>query len=165
MKLSRIEQDARIMELYKSGQSFRKLQKRYHRSPNYITRLVKGIEVTCSACGKPKGKVRFHAHHPDRFNRPDYTIPLCPSCYAKEEAKLRREKENQSLSPLNPIVPATQNLASDPRTTSILDYLEPLSPREKKVLTGLGIVSVIEAFYPGFFDRRWQRIKDHWKKP
>lgn len=164
MKLSRADKDARIVELYKNGWSFRQLQKRCHRSPNYIAKLVNGIEVTCTMCSKPKGKIRFHTYHPDRLNRPDYAILLCPSCYAKEEAKLRREKENQSPSPLNPIVPATQNLASDPGPTSILDYLEPLSPREKKVLTGLGIALVIEAFYPGFFDRRWQRIKDRWRR-
>jgi len=93
MRLSEKDKDARIVELYKAGWSFRQLQKRYHRSPNYIAMLVKGIEVTCAACGKTKGKVRFHAHHPDRLNRPDYTIPLCPSCHAKEEAKLRREKK------------------------------------------------------------------------
>ena len=95
MRLSREDKDARIVELYKSGWSFRQLQKRYHVSPNYIASLVCGIEVTCTTCGKPKGKVRCHAHHPDRLNRPDYTIPLCPSCHAKEEAKLRREKENK----------------------------------------------------------------------
>ena len=164
MRLSKEDIDARIVELYKTGWSFRQLQKRYRRSPNYIARLVKGLEVTCSACGKPKGKVRFHAHHLDRINRPDYTIPLCPSCHAKEEAKLRREKGNQSLSPLNPIVPATQNLASDPRTTSIPAYLGPLSPTGKKVVTGLGIALVIEAMYPGFFERRWREIQDHWQR-
>jgi len=164
MRLSEKDKDARIVELYKAGLSFRQLQKRYHRSPNYIARLVKCIEVTCSTCGKPKGKVRFHAHHPDRINLPDYTILLCPSCHAKEEARLRREKESQSLSPLNPIVPATQNRASDPRTTSIPAYLGPLSPTGKKVVTGLGIALVIEAMYPGFLDKRWKEIQHHWKR-
>lgn len=164
MRLSGEDKDARIVELYKSGWSFRQLQKRYHKSPNYVAKLVKGIEVTCTACGKPKGKVRFHAHHPDRINRPDYTIPLCPSCHAKEEAKLRREKENQSLSPLNPIVPTTQSLTSDHRTTSIPAHLGPLSPTGKKVVTGLVIALVLEALFPGFFDKRWQEIKDHWRR-
>ncbi len=119
MRLSEKDKDVRIVELYKAGWSYKQLQKRYHRSPNYIARLVHGIEVTCTACGKPKGKVRFHTHHPDRLNRPDYTIPLCPSCHAKEEARLRREKEKQSQSPLNPIVPTTENMASKPKTASL----------------------------------------------
>lgn len=163
MRLSREDKDARIVELYKSGWSFRQLQKRYHRSPNYIARLAKGVEVTCSACGKPKGKVRFHAHHPDRINRPDYTIPLCPSCHAKEEARLRREKGNQSQSSLNPIVPTTQTLGSAPRTTSIPVRLGPLSPTGKKIAKGSGIALIVEALWPGFFERRWQEIKARWQ--
>jgi hypothetical protein len=71
MRLSKEDIDAKIIKLYKCGWSFRQLQKRYHKSPNYIANLVKGIEVKCSACGQPKGKVHFHAYHPDRVNRPD----------------------------------------------------------------------------------------------
>lgn len=163
MRLSAEDIDAKIVELYKSGWSFRQLQKRYHKSPNYIAKLVKGIEVTCTTCGKPKGKVRFYAHHPDRVNRPDYTIPLCPSCHAKEEARLRREKETQSQAPLNPIVPTTKNTASKPSIASLSVPLEPLSPTEKKVLKGLGIALLVEALFPGFFDRRWKEIKGHWQ--
>jgi len=46
MRLSGEDKNARIVELYKSGWSFRRLQKRYHKSPNYVTKLVKGIELT-----------------------------------------------------------------------------------------------------------------------
>lgn len=164
MRLSGEDKDAKIVELYKGGWSFRQLQKRYHRSPNYVARLVKGIEVTCTACGKPKGKVRFHAHHPDRVNRPDYTIPLCPSCHAKEEAKLRREKEEKSQAPLSRALPTTENIASRPSTAFFSFPPGPLSPTGKKVLTGAGIALVIEALSPGFFERRWQEIQDHWKR-
>ncbi len=164
MRLSRVDKDARIVELYKSGWSFRQLQKRYHRSPNYIARLVQGMEVTCSSCGKPKGKVRFHSHHPDRINRPDYTIPLCPSCHAKEEARLRREKENKSQSPRNPIMTTTEYIASKPRTATLSFPPKPLSPTQKKVLIGLGIALAVETMCPGFFDKRWQEIQDRWQR-
>ncbi len=164
MRLSGEDKDARIVELYESGWSFRQLQKRYHRSPNYIARLVQGIEVTCTTCCKPKGKVRFHAHHPDRLNRPDYTIPLCPSCHAKEEAKLRRQKENESQSPLSAALPTTENIASKPSTASLSFPPGPLSPTGKKVLGVAGIAVAVEAIWPGFFDRRWQELQDHWKK-
>jgi len=160
MKLSRVEQDTRIVELYKSGWSFRQLQKRYRRSPNYIARLVQGIKATCATCGKPKGKVRFHAHHPDRLNRPDYTIPLCPSCYAKEEAKLRRQKENRSQYPLGAALPTTENIASNPSTASLSSPRGPLSSTEKGVITGIGIAILVETLSPGFFERRWQEIRD-----
>ena len=132
MRLSGEDKDARIVELYKSGWSFRQLQKRYHRSPNYIARLVQGIEVTCTAYGKPKGKMRFHAHHPDRINRPACIIPLCPSCHAKEEAKLRRQKQNESQSPLSATLPTTENIASKPSTASLSFPPGPLSPTGKK---------------------------------
>ncbi len=164
MRLSGEDKDARIVELYKSGWSFRQLQKRYHRSPNYIARLVHGIEVTCNACGKPKGKMRFHAHHPDQLNRPDYTIPLCPSCHAKEEAKLRRQKENKSQSPLSAALPTTENIASKPSTASLSFPPGPLSPTGKKVLKGLGIAFAVEALWPGFFERRWREIQDRWQR-
>lgn len=164
MRLSRAAKDARIVELYRSGWSYRQLQSRYHCSPNYMARLVQGIEIECAMCGKPKGKVRFHAHHPDRLNRPDYTIPLCPLCHAKEEARLRREKENQSRSPLSSVLPATENLAIKPSNTSLSVPLGPLSPTEKKVLIGVGIASAIEALFPGFLERRWQEIQAHWRR-
>ena len=164
MKLSKETKDSRIMESYKRGWSYRQLQKHYHRSPNNIAQLVKGIDVACSSCGKPKGKTRFHAHHPDRVNFPHYTIPLCPSCHAKEEARLRREKENQSQSPLNPIVPATENPANKSSHTSVPAPLGPISPTGKKVIKGLGIGLAIETLSPGFFERRWQEIQDHWHK-
>ncbi len=164
MRLSREDKDARIVELYKRGWSFRQLQKHYHRSPNNIAQLVKGIEVVCSSCGKPKGKVRFHSHHPDRVNFPHYTIPLCPSCHAKEEARLRQEKGNQSQAPLNSVLPTTENPASKPSTTSLSVPLGPLSSTEKKVIKGVGIAMLVEALSPGFFEKLWQEIQDHWRK-
>ena len=169
MRLSKSDKDERIIELYKSGWSYRAIQKRYHQSPNEIARLVKGIEVTCTACGKPKGKVRFHAHHPDRVNRPDYTIPLCPSCHATEEARLRRERENksQSLSLVNKTSSAlikTENAVSQPNTPALSFPRGPLTSKEKKVLAGVGIAMLVETYSPGFFERRWQEIQDRWHK-
>jgi hypothetical protein len=95
MRFTKKEREAKIVSLYKSGWSYKQLQKRYTISPNYLSKLVKDIEVKCAACGKHKGKARFHAYHPDRINRPNYTITLCPSCHAKEELKLQRDKPNQ----------------------------------------------------------------------
>jgi len=159
MRLSREDKDARIVELYKSGWSFRQLQKRYHRSPNYIARLFQGIEVTCTACGKPKGKVRFHAHHPDRINRPDYTIPLCPSCHAKEEAKIRKEKETEPRV-LAPSLPTVLKKESSTQTTSTILPRLPLQPLSKtgKVVIGSLII-------PALFPNLWNDIQRHWQEP
>ena len=167
MRLNRVDKDARIVELYKRGWSFRQLQKHYHRSPNNIAQLVKGIDVVCSLCGKPKGKVRFHSHHPDRVNFPHYTILLCPSCHAKEEAKLRREKENKPQSPLsttNTALLTTENVVSKLSTPYLSFPRGPLSSTEKKVITGVGIALAVETLFPGFFDKRWHEIQDHWQR-
>jgi len=164
MRLNKEDKDVKIVELYKTGWSFRQLQKRYHKSPNYISKLVRGIEVTCTACGKPKGKVRFHAHHPDRVNRPNYTIPLCPSCHAKEEARLRQEKGNKLQSTVSAALPMTENIVSNPSTASLSFPIVPLSTTKEKVAISYGLALVVEAWSPGFFERRWQEIKAHWKK-
>lgn len=164
MRFSKADKEAKIIELYEAGHSYRQLQKRYSLSPRDIARLVKGIEVKCTFCGKSKGKVRFHAHHPDKVNRPNYTIPLCPSCHAKEEARLRQEKENQSRSPLSLVLPVKENIASKPVNASFSIPLGPLSPTGKKVLIGFGIALAVEALFPGFLDRCWQEIQAHWRK-
>lgn len=169
MRLSKEDVDAKIVELYKSGCSFRQLQKRYHKSPNYIAKLVNSIEVTCTACGKPKGKVHFHAHHPDRINQPDYTIPLCPSCHVIEEARLRRERNNksQSLTLFNKTSTAlikTEDALSQQSTPPLSFSYGPLSPKAKKILTCTVIAMLAETLSPGFFERRWQEIQDHLHK-
>ena len=167
MRLSGEDKDAKIVELYKGGWSFRQLQKRYHRSPNYIARLVKGIEVKCTFCGKPKGKIRFHAHHPDRINQPDYTIPLCPSCHATEEARLRREKQSQSRTPA---VNTHQliNRESSP-TTALLTYpSRPLSNTERKLITAAGITLLVLELFPnllGDIQRHWQHYNKSDRRP
>jgi hypothetical protein len=163
VRLSKENVDQKIIKLYESGWSFRQLQKRYHKSPNYVAKLVKGVEVKCSVCGQPKGKVRFHVYHPDRVNRPDYTVLLCPSCYAKQEMKLRREKEEKSQAPLSEALPTTVNLASKPSTAALSFPPGPLSPTAKKVVTVVGVFLVIEALLPGFFGRRCQEIQAHWQ--
>jgi len=156
MRLSKEDVDAKIVELYKRGYSFRQLQKKYRKSPNYIAKLVKGIEVKCAACGKPKGKVRFHAHHPDRVNYPDYTIPLCPSCHAKEEAKLRRERENQAqplalVNKSSTTSTITENAVSQSKPPSLSLPPAPLSPAVKKVVIGVVTAAIVDTWFPSFF--------------
>ena len=167
MTISRETKDSRIVELYKRGVSFRKLQKHYHRSPNNVSRLVKGINVVCSSCGKPKGKVRFHSHHPDRVNQPHYTIPLCPSCHAKEEARLRRDKQNQPRTPAAD-TPQLINRESHPSTALPAYPPRPLSKTGKKVIVG-GLITVgVLKVLPNLLDdirRHWQQPNNSGKRP
>ncbi len=159
MRLSNEDKDAKIVELYKSGLSYRQLKDRYHKSPNYIAKLVKGIEVTCTACGKPKGKVRFHAHHPDRINHPDYTIPLCPPCHAKEEAKIRKEKETEPRV-LAPSLPTVLKKESSTQTTSTI---LPRLPRQPLSKTGKVVIGSL--IIPALFPNLWNDIQRHWQEP
>lgn len=159
MRLNRVDKDARIVELYKRGWSFRQLQKHYHRSPNNIAQLIKGIEVVCSSCGKHKGKVRFHSHHPDRVNFPHYTILLCPSCHAKEETKIRKEKETEprALAPSLPTVLKKESSTQTASTTLPRLPLQPLSKTGKVVIGSL----IILALFPNL----WDDIQRHWREP
>jgi len=156
MRLSREQKEAKIIELYKGGWTYRQLQKRYHVSPRDIAQLVKGIEVECAICGKAKGKIRFHAHHPDRVNQPDYTIPLCPSCHATEEARIRKQKESQP-----PTLTANKLnlLHTESRPTSTFPMLpvQPLSKTDKIVIGSL----ISLAVFPNLLDD----IRRHWQQP
>lgn len=151
MRISKENKRTKIIELYKVGWSYSHLQKHYHISPRDIAQIVKGIEVKCTNCRQLKGKVRFHAHYPDRLNSPDYTIPLCPSCHAKEEARIRKERQNQ---PETLVTTPGPDLISK-HTPAILPTapLGPLSPTGKKVVIGLAAVAVVDALFPTFFPK------------
>ncbi|MFC1980470.1 hypothetical protein ACFLVS_06520 [Chloroflexota bacterium] len=148
MRLSKADKEAKIIELYKAGWSYRQLQKRYYISLRDIAHLVKGIEVECAICGKPKGGIRFHAYHPDRVNQPDYTIPLCPSCHATEEARLRKEKQGQSQAPVAD-TPQPINIESHP-STALPAY--PPHPLSNKVIVGSLITLVTLEALPDLLD-------------
>jgi hypothetical protein len=77
--------------------------------------------------------------------------------------KLRREKEEKSKAPLIGALQKTEIIASKPNTAPLIFPPSPLSPTERKVLTGVGIVIAMETFFPGFFDNLWQKIQDHWQ--
>lgn len=167
MRLSKEDKEAKIVELYKAGWSYRQLQERYHLSPRDIAHLVNGIEVKCTFCGKPKGKMRFHAHHPDRINQPDYTIPLCPSCHATEEARLRREKQSQSQTPAVD-TPQPINRESRPYTALPAYPPRPLSKTVKDLIVAGGITLLVLEFFPNLWDdiqRHWQQYNKSGRRP
>lgn len=159
MRISEEGKKRKIVELYKSGSTYSYLQKRYHISSKSISKLVKGIEVKCAICGKLKGKTHFHAHHPDRDNRPNFTIPLCPSCHAKEEAKIRKEKETEprALAPSLLTVSKKESSTQTISTTLPRPPLQPLSKTGKVVIGSL----IILALFPNL----WNDIQRHWRKP
>lgn len=155
MRISEEEKKRKIVELYKSGSTYSYLQKRYHISSKSISKLVKGIEVKCAICGKLKGKTHFHAHHPDRDNRPNFTIPLCPSCHAKEEAEIRKQGRNLISTPTIKLPTGTTKLTRNPDRTAF-------PALDTRKVTGRDIVIAIGLLY--LLPKIWNDIQRHWKE-
>ncbi|MEM2619518.1 MAG: hypothetical protein QW356_08615 [Candidatus Hadarchaeales archaeon] len=81
-------------------------------------------------CGMPKGRKRFHAHHPNRRLLPDYTAPLCPSCHGKvtvEEKKAKTTGKNARLD-FSP----QPKIGSLPRFRNLEEAVRYLEEREKR---------------------------------
>ena len=165
MRLTKENKDEKIVELYKNGWSYKQLQKRYNISPNHLAKLVRGIEVKCAVCGKHKGKVHFRAYHPDRINRPNYTITLCQSCHTKEELKLRRDTQKQSRT-LTTNTHRLPNKESDLSTTLSIYPTRPLPKTVKKVFVGGVITLAVKEVLPNFFNDllRWLQQPDNSRK-
>jgi len=163
MRLSKEQKEANILELYESGHTYSYLQKRYRISSRDISRIVKGVQVECFFCGKPKGKTRFHAHHPDRVNQPDYTIPACPSCHAREEARIRKERESQPERPAT-ATPEPTNRVNCPTTIFPTLPPQPLSRTEKVIIGSFLLLTL----FPNLLDdiqRHWQQPSNPGKRP
>lgn len=163
MRLSKEQKGNNILELYRSGHTYSYLQKRYRISSRDISRIVKGVQVECFFCGKPKGKTRFHAHHPDRVNQPDHTVPACPSCHAKEEARIRKEMESRPGTPATTKSEPT-NRVSCPTTSFPTLPPQPLL-RTEKLIIGSFLLLIL---YPNLLDdmhRHWYRPSNPAKRP
>jgi len=101
MKISIKERNEKIIELYKQGYSYRQICKRYKVSPNTVRKLTEKIQVKCFSCGKIKGaREKFQQHHPDKINRPNYTVPVCVKCHQKITKQEQRWKKSQILQAL-----------------------------------------------------------------
>ena len=163
MRLSKEQKENNILELYRSGHTYSYLQKRYRISSRDISRIVKGVQVECFFCGKPKGKTRFHAHHPDRVNQPDYTIPACPSCHAREEARIRKERESQLGTPTT-ARPEPTNRVNCPTTIFPTLPPQPLLRTEKVIMGSFLLLTL----FPNLLDdiqRHWYRPSNPGKRP
>ena len=105
MKISIEERNKKIIDLYKQGYSYRQIRKRFKVSPNTIRKLTKKIQVKCFSCGKIKGvREKFHQHHPDKINRPNYTVPICIKCHQKITEQERRQKKTKIIQNPKPIL-------------------------------------------------------------
>lgn len=100
-----VQRRLKLIEARKAGATYFELRKRFGVSPNYLSKLFKGKDINkyCRDCGKNDPFV-LNKHHPDRDNKPDYTIWLCSNCHSKahrdkksERAKRERAEKQRIL--------------------------------------------------------------------
>jgi Fic family protein len=153
----------KIIKLKEKGLTVEEIRRRTGASPNTICKILKGFKGKyCQKCGETNPEV-LEQHHPDKINRPDFTITLCANCHEEITRKQARErnkkKENEKniLNPVNLNLPATIQTQKENITQNlnlpnapVQTYIHPLSPEETK--KGLffvgGVASILESFDP-----------------
>ena len=157
----------KIINLKEKGLTVEEIRRRTGASPNTICKILKGFKGRyCQKCGETNPEV-LEEHHPDKINRPDFTITVCANCHEEITRKQARErnknkdKEKNVLNPVNSNLPVTVqtqqenitqnlNLTNAPVQRLPNNYLQPLSAEEiKKVfLAGSGAVCILEGLNP-----------------
>jgi hypothetical protein len=153
----------KIIKLKEKGLTVEGIRRRTGASPNTICKILKGFKGRyCQKCGETNPEV-LEQHHPDKINRPDFTITLCANCHEEITRKQARErnkkKENEKniLNPVNLNSPATIQTQKENITQNlnlpnapVQTYIQPLSFEEtKKSLFFVGgVVSILESFDP-----------------
>jgi hypothetical protein len=153
----------KIIKLKEKGLTVEEIRRRTGASPNTICKILKGFKGRyCQKCGETNPEV-LEQHHPDKINRPDFTITLCANCHEEITRKQARErnkkKENEKniLNPVNLNLPATIQTQKENITQNlnlpnapVQTYIQPLSFEEtKKSLFFVGgVASILESFDP-----------------
>jgi len=154
----------KILEDRKAGLTYEQIQRKRGVSSRTIAKLVKGKDPKrfCQMCGETDPE-KLEEHHPDKVNRPNYTITLCASCHAKvtrkQQQKRNKEKKNQLVIPeiVSALkVPVPQAVSTQPQVRYTPS--RPLTPQEKHwigkgLCYGGGGIAIGE----GMFDKRLPR--------
>ncbi|MEM5830858.1 MAG: helix-turn-helix domain-containing protein [candidate division WOR-3 bacterium] len=97
----------KIIELKKEGKSYEEIRRKTGASPNTIAKVLKGFSGRyCINCGETNPDV-LHEHHPDKENRPDYTITLCANCH--NEIHRSKEKKGKDIEQKTDVILQPQN--------------------------------------------------------
>ncbi|MCX8083021.1 MAG: helix-turn-helix domain-containing protein [bacterium] len=152
----------KIIKLREEGKSYEEIRRRTGASPNTISDILQRFTGKyCVNCGETNSNV-LHEHHPDKENRPDYTITLCANCHNEihrskkakapikhTETNIQKQdnqvfKENKSIPVIPPEVMESVEIKQVQTNPTI--NLQPMEWEEIKntfIITG-GIVSIIE---------------------
>ncbi|HPP29446.1 MAG TPA: hypothetical protein PLE69_00795 [bacterium] len=121
----------KIIEMKKEGKSYEEIRRTTSASPNTIARILKGFTGRyCVMCGETNPDV-LHEHHPDRKNRPDYTITLCANCHNEvHRGKSKKKNVPEQTSNINtqnqsPIHPQITPINSLQKTESTIPEVKP----------------------------------------
>jgi len=105
----------KIIEATKDGMTYEEIRRKYHVSPNTISKLVKGKSLNryCAKCGETD-PAKLEQHHPDKVNRPADTQTLCANCHSETHRKkarpMKREREQNPPTLANPSLSAVSIL-------------------------------------------------------
>lgn len=146
----------KIIELKKEGKSYEEIRRRTGASPNTIAKVLKGFTGRyCINCGETNPDV-LHEHHPDKENRPDYTITLCANCHNEvHRSKEKKEKDieqktNISIQPKQNPVSVLPEVVKPEHILPIQKVnLQPLTWEEvKSIFFGIsGIIGIAEGLF------------------
>lgn len=115
-----------VIKAYKNRKTYVEIQKSYHVSPNFISKCVKGKDLSklCETCGETEG---LEEHHPDKKNYPAWTITLCGTCHNKVGEKERRYPHKIWLTPRKS-KPQQAEASKKSATTPIIAKSIPVKP-------------------------------------
>lgn len=147
----------KIIELRKEGKTWEETRRITNASPNTLSKILKNFTGRyCQKCGETNPKV-LEEHHPDKINRPDFTITLCANCHEEITRKQLRErvKKQKLENPESKLIPQETNISPVSETPKqVLQNIQqhpanfPFSPKMESGIaaTGIGIYFLFEGF-------------------
>jgi len=151
----------KILQDWKSGLTYEKIERKRGVSSRTIANLVKGKDLKrfCEMCGETDQE-KLEEHHPNKTMHPNETVTLCASCHSKatrkQQKERHKERENKVLIPevvetTNP--PVQQRMSAPPEVS--YNNERPLTLEEQRWL-GKGFCYSIGgvALGKGAFDKK-----------
>lgn len=132
----------KIIELKKEGKDYEDIRRITGASPNTISKVLKGFTGRyCQKCGETNPEV-LEEHHPDKENKPNWTITLCANCH--EEITRKQARERQKIkNEIQPIISQQSQLISYPFILQQPKIILPEKENENKNLVAYSYSSPI----------------------
>lgn len=114
----------KVVEMRAQGATYEEIRRKCGVSPSTISKWVKGRDLKkyCKICGETD-PLKLEEHHPDKINRPDYTITLCANCHSKLHRELSKKakkiKNQRNISQQNSSTQIFSNTSGQLQTSTI----------------------------------------------